>query len=60
MAYADNPGGNSHPAPQLFSVTDPTSGLLFTNDTLPIKIRDRWAYGVATYRGIGNRVVAGA
>jgi hypothetical protein len=59
MAYADNPGGRSHPAPQLFSVTDPNSGLLFTNDTLPIKVRDQWAYGVATYRGIGKRVVAG-
>ncbi len=59
MAYGDNPGGTSHPAPQLFSVTDPSSGLLFTNDTLPIKIRDLYAYGVATYRGIGKRVVAG-
>jgi hypothetical protein len=59
MAYADNPGGRSHPAPQLFTVTDPNSGLLFTNDTLPIKVRDQWAYGVATYRGIGKRVVAG-
>ncbi len=57
MAYADNPGGRSHPAPQLFSVTDPNSGLLFTNDTLPIKVRDQWAYGVATYRGIGKRIV---
>ena len=23
MAYGDNPGGTSHPAPQLYSVTDP-------------------------------------
>jgi HK97 family phage major capsid protein len=60
MAYGDNPGGRTHPAPQLYSVTDPTSGLLFTNDTLPIKVRDLWAYGVATYRGIGKRIVAGA
>jgi hypothetical protein len=59
MAYGDNPGGTTHPAPQLFSVTDPSSGLLFTNDTLPIKVRDLWAYGVATYRGVGKRVVAG-
>jgi HK97 family phage major capsid protein len=58
MAYGDNPGGRSHPAPQLYSVTDPSSGLLFTNDTLPIKVRDLWAYGVATYRGIGKRNVA--
>jgi hypothetical protein len=59
IAYGDNPGRTSHPAPRLYSVTDPTSGLLFTNDTLPIKVRDLWAYGVATYRGIGKRIVAG-
>jgi hypothetical protein len=59
MAYGDNPGGTTHPAPQLYSVTDPSSGLLFTNDTLPIKVRDLFAYGVTTYRGIGKRVVAG-
>lgn len=59
MAYGDNPGGTTHPAPQLYSVTDPTSGLLFTNDTLPIKVRDMFAVGVATYRGIGKRVAAG-
>ncbi len=57
MAYGDNPGGTTHPAPQLYSVTDPTSGLLFTNDTLPIKVRDLWAYGVATWRGVGKRNV---
>jgi len=57
MAYGDNPGGTTHPAPQLYSVTDPTSGLLFTNDTLPIKVRDLFAYGVATWRGIGKRNV---
>ena len=58
MAYGDNPGGTSHPAPQLYSVTDPSSGLLFTNDTLPVKVRDYFAYGVATWRGIGKRNVA--
>jgi len=60
MAYADNPGGTSHPAPQLYSVTDPSSGLLFSNDTLPIKVRDYFAYGVGTWRGIGKRNVTGA
>jgi hypothetical protein len=58
MSYGDNPGGRTHPAPQLYSVTDPSSGLLFTNDTLPIKVRDIWAYGVATWRGVGKRNVA--
>ena len=58
MAYADNPAGRGHPPPQLYSVTSPTAGLMFTNDVLPIKIRDYYAYGVDTYRGIGKRVVA--
>lgn len=57
MAYADNPGGGTHPAPMLYSVTSPTAGLMFTNDVLPIKVRDQFAYGVATYRGIGKRNV---
>ena len=58
MAYANNPGGRSHPAPELFTAMSETAGLMFTNDTLPIKIRDYFAYGVATYRGIGKRNVA--
>jgi hypothetical protein len=57
MAYADNPGGGGHPAPQLYMVTSPLAGLMFTNDVLPIKVRDYFAYGVATYRGIGKRNV---
>jgi hypothetical protein len=58
MAYASSPGGRAHPAPELFTVTSPLAGLIFTNDTIPIKIRDWFAYGVATYRGIGKRNVA--
>ena len=58
MAYADNPSGNGHPAPQLYTVTSKLAGLMFTNDVLPIKVRDYFAYGVATYRGIGKRNVA--
>jgi hypothetical protein len=57
MAYADNPVGRGHPAPQLFTVTSKLAGLMFTNDVLPIKVRDYWTYGVATYRGIGKRNV---
>ncbi len=57
MAYADNPGGGIHPPPMLYSVTSPLAGLMFTNDVLPIKVRDQFAYGVATYRGIGKRNV---
>jgi hypothetical protein len=58
MAYADSPGGRVHPTPQLFVVSSPTAGLMFTNDVLPIKVRDYFAYGVATYRGIGKRNVS--
>lgn len=58
MAYADSPGGGVHPAPQTYVAASPTAGLMFTNDVLPIKIRDYFAYGVATYRGIGKRNVA--
>lgn len=57
MSYAQAPGGGRHPEPELFSVANETAGLLFTNDTLPVKIRDWFAYGVATWRGIGKRNV---
>ena len=58
MSYAQLPGGGRHPLPELFTAASETNGLLFTNDTLPIKVRDWFAYGVATYRGIGKRNVA--
>lgn len=57
MSYSQNPGGRSHPMPELFSVVSETAGLMFTNDTLPVKIRDEFAYGVSGYRGIGKRNV---
>lgn len=59
MSYSQAVGGGSHPAPELFSVVSETSGLLFTNDTLPIKVRDEFAVGVNGPRGIGKRNVAG-
>jgi hypothetical protein len=58
ISYAQSPGGGRHPAPELYSVTDPKSGLLFTNDVLPIKIRDWFAVNVNGPRGIGKRNVA--
>lgn len=58
MSYSQNPGGGFHPTPELFSVLSETGGLLFTNDTLPIKVRDEFAAGVNGYRGIGKRNVA--
>jgi hypothetical protein len=58
ISYAQAPGGGMHPAPELFTVTSPTAGLMFTNDVLPIKVRDWFAVGVNGYRGIGKRNVA--
>lgn len=54
-------GGDSmtHRAPEVLSVTDPRAGLVFTNDVMPFKVKDRYAYGVAGYRGIGKSNVAG-
>ncbi len=58
MAYANQPGGNGHPAPEVFQVQSETAGLMFSNDVLPVKIRDWFAYGVATYVGVGKNNVA--
>jgi hypothetical protein len=38
--------------PEIFSVASPTSGLMFTNDTLPIKVRFVFATGPMDYRGM--------
>ena len=57
VAYANAPQGNQHALPELFSVQDEKAGLMFTNDTMPIKIRDWFAYGVATYVGVGKNNV---
>jgi hypothetical protein len=57
MAYANSPQGSSHPTPEIFEVTSETHGLMFTNDTLPVKVRDWWAYGVSTYVGVAKRNV---
>lgn len=57
ISYAQQPQGMNHPPPELFAVTSPTAGLVFTNDVLPVKVRDWFAYGVNGYRGIGKRNV---
>jgi hypothetical protein len=59
MAYANSQQGGTHALPEIYEVRSETAGLMFTNDTLPIKIRDWWAYGVATHVGIGKNNVAG-
>lgn len=57
MTYSANPSGKTHPMPELFTVVGETAGLMFTNDTMPIKVRDEFAYGLATAKGIGKRIV---
>ena len=57
ITYAQAPGGGVHPAPEFISVANPSQGLLFTNDVLPIKIRDWFAVNVNGPRGIGKRNV---
>lgn len=57
MTYSQNPGGRSHPEPEIFSVTSETAGLMFTNDQMPIKVRDEFAAGVNGRSGIGKRNV---
>ncbi len=57
MSYSQSPGGRRHPIPELFAVVSETSGLMFSNDILPIKVRDEFALGVNGARGIGKRNV---
>jgi hypothetical protein len=38
--------------PEIFSVASPTAGLMFTNDTLPVKVRYFYATGPVDYRGL--------
>jgi len=58
MAYANAPAGGLHALPEFFAGDDQRSGLLFTNDVLPVKVRDIWGFGVATYVGVGKNNVA--
>jgi hypothetical protein len=38
--------------PEIFSVASPTAGLMFSNDTLPIKVRFVYACGPIDWRGL--------
>jgi hypothetical protein len=44
--------------PEIFSVASPTAGLMFTNDTLPVKVRYFYATGPVDYRGLYKENVA--
>lgn len=39
-------------APEVFSVASPTAGLMFTNDTMPVKVRFFFATGPIDYRNL--------
>jgi hypothetical protein len=38
--------------PEVYSVASPTTGLMFSNDTLPIKVRYIFAAGPMDFRGL--------
>jgi hypothetical protein len=38
--------------PEVFNVASPTAGLMFSNDTLPIKVRFVYACGPIDHRGM--------
>lgn len=38
--------------PEVMSVADPNAGLMFTNDTMPIKVRFFYATGASDWRGL--------
>lgn len=44
--------------PEIFSVASPTAGLMFSNDTMPIKVRFFFAAGPVDYRGLYKANVA--
>ena len=44
--------------PEVFSVASPTAGLMFTNDTMPVKVRYFYAVGPIDYRGLYKGNVA--
>ncbi len=45
-------------SPEVFSVANPTSGLMFTNDVMPVKVRYFFAAGVMDWRGLYKHIVA--
>ena len=57
MSYANAPGGGTHPMPELYEAESPNGGLMFTNDTLPVKARDWFSVGVSTHVGVAKRNV---
>jgi hypothetical protein len=58
MSYSQAPGGGVHPPCELFVAMDENAGLMFSNDTLPIKVRDEFVVGVNGPRGVYKENVA--
>lgn len=52
ICYANWMNGGTHPTPEIFTSNDDTQGMPFTNDTIPIKIRDWYGMAPATYLGV--------
>lgn len=46
------------PTPEVFSVATPNSGLMFTNDVMPVKVRFFFAVGPTDWRGMYKQNVA--
>jgi len=44
--------------PEIFSVASPTAGLMFTNDTMPVKVRYFYAVGPTDYRAFYGHIVS--
>ncbi len=44
--------------PEIFSVASPTAGLMFSNDTMPVKVRFFFAAGPVDWRGLYKANVA--
>lgn len=55
ISYAQNPGGRVHAMPEIFTM--PVNMMPFFNDMMPVLVRDWYAFGVATWRGVGKRNV---
>jgi hypothetical protein len=45
-------------SPEIFSVADPRAGLMFTNDTMPIKVRFFFAVGPTDWRAWYKHIVS--
>ena len=44
--------------PEIYSVSSPTAGLMFSNDVMPVKVRFFYAVGAVDYRGLYKSNVA--